>query len=493
MSGTLKKGICPECNQEIEVDSSKDAVICEYCENPISVKKSIGKYAMAHKEEFAREATEGAINKGKQAAENVTGFAFGVADSIRGRKAEKERKAREERERQLEVMRIEQEKARVKSAERRAKTKAWISEHKKIVIGIAIAFAVLIVIGTINAAYEEAHDTRLKVPAGASSLCAMNYEAAKQELEDAGFTNITLEPKYDVVLGIFSSVGDVESISIDGKASFSSDSKFDADVPIVITYHLSISDDPSLDDSSQSSDEYQTDNAGLPEVSEYAKRAAVVMWSNMAAEDVWDDDGNTRIPEKLHSYSDMSGNLDDYFVQVEGWGNWTTLAKNKWKVEGINLRRDINNVVFKNRLNMVVTYDPTADNYVISNLEYTDVDKRNRLSPFPDEDSCYIVPSSLVAEDRDEAAASALDKSGDIEEYQAMSMLKKYGKSVFPYGFKLHDVLGVRAADQKADGSWYLEVEATVTNEYNAKRDVIVYAYINNKTQAVEDFRVKDK
>ena len=102
MADLFKKGICPECNLEIDVDSSKDAVICEYCDNPISVKKAIGKYAMAHKEEMAARAKEEAVNKGRKAAENVVGFAFGISDSIKEAKAEKERKAREEEQRKRE-------------------------------------------------------------------------------------------------------------------------------------------------------------------------------------------------------------------------------------------------------------------------------------------------------------------------------------------------------------------------------------------------------
>ena len=64
----------------------------------------------------------------------------------------------------------------------------------------------------------------------------MNYEAAVQQLEALGFTNIEVIDLKDA--GILHNKKDtIESISIDGDTYFSSGDFFDPDAKIIITYH----------------------------------------------------------------------------------------------------------------------------------------------------------------------------------------------------------------------------------------------------------------
>ena len=102
MSDFMRRGVCPECEQEIVVDSREDAVICEFCGKPISVKKAIGKFAVLHKKEFAADAKDEVVNKGKSAAENVIGFALGLSNGIKEAKEEKKRKIQEAKAQELE-------------------------------------------------------------------------------------------------------------------------------------------------------------------------------------------------------------------------------------------------------------------------------------------------------------------------------------------------------------------------------------------------------
>lgn len=65
----------------------------------------------------------------------------------------------------------------------------------------------------------------------------MNYTDVKEQLMHAGFTNIKVEAKGDLIIGIFHHNGDTDKISIDGVTSFSVDDWFNKDAKIVIRYH----------------------------------------------------------------------------------------------------------------------------------------------------------------------------------------------------------------------------------------------------------------
>lgn len=56
-------------------------------------------------------------------------------------------------------------------------------------------------------------------------------------LEKAGFTNVGTEVIDDLVTGWLTKDGEVEKVEIDGTTSFSSDSKYEAGVKIVVAYH----------------------------------------------------------------------------------------------------------------------------------------------------------------------------------------------------------------------------------------------------------------
>ena len=73
------------------------------------------------------------------------------------------------------------------------------------------------------------------------------------------------------------------------------------------------------------------------------------------------------------------------------------------------------------------------------------------------------------------AAASQPAKLGSTKAVRAM---EKYGKSAYPYGFKMHKFLGEIAREPKDEDTWFLKYEVTVTNEYGAKRDTVAEAYV---------------
>lgn len=80
-------------------------------------------------------------------------------------------------------------------------------------------------------------------PQSASDYKFGNYKDAESELKAAGFSEISCEILYDIVLG-WTQEGEVDSISINGNADFEKGDIFKKNAPVVITYHMKKEDDP---------------------------------------------------------------------------------------------------------------------------------------------------------------------------------------------------------------------------------------------------------
>ena len=91
------------------------------------------------------------------------------------------------------------------------------------------------------------YDTRITVkyhgvklisaPRPSKEMKGANYEDIVAEFESAGFANIQLVVKYDIITGWLTDDGEVESVTINGEKKFTEESEFRPDAEIVITYH----------------------------------------------------------------------------------------------------------------------------------------------------------------------------------------------------------------------------------------------------------------
>ncbi len=70
-----------------------------------------------------------------------------------------------------------------------------------------------------------------------------NYKEVKKKLEEMGFTNISVKPVYDIVLGLTNEES-LNTISIDGKEDAKRGDIFDKNVKVVLTYHMKEEDNP---------------------------------------------------------------------------------------------------------------------------------------------------------------------------------------------------------------------------------------------------------
>lgn len=77
----------------------------------------------------------------------------------------------------------------------------------------------------------------IQAPISAKDAKGENYETVLQQFKDAGFVNIKVEAKYDLVLGWFAQYGEIAEIIINGNKKFKTDIYYRPDVEIVIVYH----------------------------------------------------------------------------------------------------------------------------------------------------------------------------------------------------------------------------------------------------------------
>ena len=68
---------------------------------------------------------------------------------------------------------------------------------------------------------------------------------------------------------------------------------------------------------------------------------------------------------------------------------------------------------------------------------------------------------------------------GKLPVSNAWTAVKSYGKQQYPYGFKLHDIMGVLAETAQDENTWFLKATCDVTNEYGAKaKDLVCEAEV---------------
>ena len=77
----------------------------------------------------------------------------------------------------------------------------------------------------------------IKVPSGISGYESKNYAAVQAMFEGVGFTNVKCVPLNDLITGLLTKPGMVDSIVINGKAIGTFRKKYPANASVVISYH----------------------------------------------------------------------------------------------------------------------------------------------------------------------------------------------------------------------------------------------------------------
>nr|MCR5775296.1 hypothetical protein [Lachnospiraceae bacterium] len=101
-------------------------------------------------------------------------------------------------------------------------------------VGFIMLWVCILLVGLDDKKHVE--DGMIRVGQSAIDMEGKNYQAVMEQLDSAGFTNISTVDLNDA--GWFSNKEDtIESVAIGGDVSFASSEYYDPETKIVITYH----------------------------------------------------------------------------------------------------------------------------------------------------------------------------------------------------------------------------------------------------------------
>ena len=106
-----------------------------------------------------------------------------------------------------------------------------------IVKRIIVVLSVLVLAISLVGCGSKEDDGNINLPISSNDLKDANYQDVVAKFENAGFTNVKTEVIDDLVLGWLTKDGEVEEVSVDGYTSFSTNSRYPADIEIVVSYH----------------------------------------------------------------------------------------------------------------------------------------------------------------------------------------------------------------------------------------------------------------
>jgi hypothetical protein len=72
--------------------------------------------------------------------------------------------------------------------------------------------------------------------------------------------------------------------------------------------------------------------------------------------------------------------------------------------------------------------------------------------------------------------------------WDARGDFESYGEALYPYGFECHWIMNLIAKEDQGDGTYFIKVGVTITNEYGVEREAIAQGIAGNGT--VRDFWV---
>lgn len=108
-------------------------------------------------------------------------------------------------------------------------------------------------------------------------------------------------------------------------------------------------------------------------------------------------------------------------------------------------------------------------NWVVTKIKSNNYDKK-KVS--------FVVSTKEAIEMEKEAKRIEETLNSKITKTEAWLMMEKYGKLKYPYGFKLHYIMGVIASGPKDDSTWFLKANCDITNAFGAKRATVCEAYV---------------
>lgn len=332
-------------------------------------------------------------------------------------------------------------------------------------------------------------------------LNRMNYKDAEKVLKNEGFTNIKTVGLNDMVFGIIDTENQVESVSIDGNASFTDYSRFDKSADVTIKYHCYDPNSSSTKSTSKESDkktakENSNDNENTNEEEfedfsnnssyEMPMKAVVVCITNYYADDI-SIDGNKKDMSKYHSYDDMSG----FYFKVLDYGKWKEDKNDgSYSVSGLKLQPYNTNATL-DVYSATVKDDSNTQEMTVSNLfGYMG---EVPVSQIEEDDATGVwgtkfltIPYSLIKGDRTKAIPGVKEEGLSYDD--AYDTFYSYCDQNFNR-FDIYDLSQCHYT-KNSDGSYFFKWSCKCKNSYGQKVKFIAEGTVYGHD--INDARVKN-
>lgn len=513
-------GICPNCKNEIEVDAGKDAIICPCCGEPVSSKKAITnylkKYGGAKLTELAKATKETGKVVGKKANKYISDLtsqtvkpvakdskftAYDVFDDVEETVDEIVVEAIQDLPEEatdyafgyVEEPTTKGKKNKTNKSSKVTKPKRSLKKLILIIIACLLGLAVIGMLAT-----PETEDNRIAMPFSSSDAVKLSYTDVEQQLKSAGFTNIELDPQYDIILGFLYKEGEVGSVKVNDSSSFSSGAKYDKDVKIVITYHLLSSDDPAnkKDENtggSKPTEQGDSNNSqGSTDKATYPVLDNVTYSSLLSA--VKDVDSSVKVE---YDYDFMSGTKTCDFTCKDFQVSLVYVASSK-KVLSFDIYANKtagNDAIVSIVKNCGLACANDATNWVkvhmvkpatteISDVSFEIIEHTLQKGVGILHVNELALNDWMLKEDSDNSSSTSNGSTNSnddvsVTEAQAITITRKYAETVCPFGIKFHIVSGYTETTQLNDGSWRLSIPVDVTNAYGATYKATVKSLVS--------------
>jgi len=169
------------------------------------------------------------------------------------------------------------------------------------------------------------------------------------------------------------------------------------------------------------------------------------------------------------------------------------------EIENVNTE-ELVNMTLPDAINTLTELGYTATYlHADSRLDFTD-----ELSAYtPEELTKWIVLSADVIDTENKIVQLTINTSENIaadeaaqavqntliaklEPNSAWEAVEAYGVTQYPYGFKLHWIMGQLAEEAKDENTWFLKATVTITNEYGAELETVCEADVTGTTENPE-------
>ncbi len=111
---------------------------------------------------------------------------------------------------------------------------------------------------TVLETYENVDPGKVRILKSSRDYYGENYQDVLSDLYSLGFKNVKTDILYDVYFGFLVDEEDTETVSIDGISDFSKGDIFSNDAEVIVTFHLSYTDDPTYSQTTTTTTESKT-------------------------------------------------------------------------------------------------------------------------------------------------------------------------------------------------------------------------------------------